>query len=160
MTLYDVIFSYSHWRYLHHCCIFHRGGRNKEIISLHYRPTESLHFMQYDLDVRIWFSVNKFQKAWNEAEHYTSRGSQTCKSRTLEGNGRLYWGRPSTLRVQIMRRVSPTNMKVVPSTEIVYIYIPSSQFFIHVWYTRFLFNISICIYKWTQKQARITSIWN
>lgn len=91
MTLYDVIFSYSHWRYLHHCCIFHRGGRNKEIISLHYRPTESLHFMQYDLDVRIWFSVNKFQKAWNEAEHYTSRGSQTCKSRTLEGNGRLYW---------------------------------------------------------------------
>lgn len=54
--------------------------------------------------------------------------------------------RPSTLRVQIMRRVSPTNMKVVPSTEIVNIYIPSSQFFIHVWYTRFLFNISICIY--------------
>lgn len=31
--------------------------------------------------------------------------------------------RPSTLRVQIMRRVSPTNMKVVPSTEIVNIYI-------------------------------------
>lgn len=151
MTLYDVIFSYSHWRYLHHCCIFHRGGRKKEIISLHYRPTESLHFMQYDLDVRIWFSVNTFQKAWNEAEHYTSRGSQTCKSRTLEGNGRLHW---------VMRRVSPTNMKVVPSTEIVNIYIPSSQFFIHVWYTRFLFNISICIYKWTQKQARITSIWN
>lgn len=35
--------------------------------------------------------------------------------------------RPSTLRVQIMRRVSPTNMKVVPSTEIVNIYIPSSS---------------------------------
>lgn len=40
-----------HGLYYHHSLVSQHDVRNKEITSLHYTGTKSLHFLQYDLDV-------------------------------------------------------------------------------------------------------------